>query len=104
MKILYLPDFSDIDIRVLGDLLDVAFPRRSVIGDQALAGSMTYLSNSALMLAPIAREYTSNPRKDRCNAKDPASRFHGFESTIAAFRAHSAPSSPMYLHQSEMFL
>ena len=104
MKILYLPDFSDIDIRVLGDLLDVAFLVGQSSEIKPFAGSITYLSNSALMLVPIAREYTSNPRKDRCNAKDPASRFHGFESTIAAFRAHSEPSSPIYLHQSEMFL
>jgi hypothetical protein len=51
---------------------------------------------------PIAREYTSNPKNVRCNANEPASRFHGLERTTAALKAHSEPSSPMYCSQSEL--
>ena len=63
---------------------------------KSLTQRITYPSNSAFMLVPIAREYTSRPMNDRCRASEPTSRFHGLESTIAAFRAHSEPSSPIY--------
>ena len=96
MEVFQLPDFSNVDLRIFGDLLHVTFLRGQSMQAKSLAQGVTYLSNSAFMLVPIAREYTSKPRNDRCRASEPTSRFHGLESTIAAFRAHSEPSSPMY--------
>ncbi len=59
----------------------------------------THVSKSFFMFVPIAREYTFRPMNVRCNANEPASRFHGFDNTTAAFRTQSAPSSPMYYHR-----
>ena len=59
------------------------------------------LSNSFFRFVPIVLEYTFIPSQDRWRAKDPVSKFHGFEHTTAASSAQSLPSSPRnYTHNS----
>jgi hypothetical protein len=56
MEISQPSDRGDIDFGVLRDLLYVAFPKTSFNANEVLGGGVTYVSNSAFMLEPMARE------------------------------------------------
>lgn len=88
-------DSFNVDIRVLLHCLHVTECTRLASMVQAL-NNPTYWPNTFFRLVASVLEYTSRPIHVLCSANEPASRFHGFETTTAALSSHLSPCSPTY--------